>query len=163
MEQPVRARTTIGATKKLVLHVRLMCGSLSITPHVSFLAKISMFEAYCTGKWLKWACQSNVYIMRIWMVAKILRFIKGLLRNCKYQTMTIVWLCFSFSKHNPLCFLKIDRKIMFTVIHTVLPAQSDSDFIICSQSDGDLESIDHLCFNSIHRIGLKHKWYTDSR
>ena len=37
MEQPARTRTANGANKRLVLHVRLRCGSLSITPPVSLL------------------------------------------------------------------------------------------------------------------------------
>ena len=40
---------------------------------------------------------------------------------------------------------------------TVLPAKSDSDVIFCLQVITDLESIDHLCINPIHRIGLIHK------
>ena len=36
-EQPVRTRTAKGANKKLVLHVRLRYGSLSITTQVSHL------------------------------------------------------------------------------------------------------------------------------
>ena len=42
-------------------------------------------------------------------------------------------------------------------IGTVLPAKSDSDVMLCLQSYYDLESIDHLCINPIHRIGLIHK------
>ena len=37
-EQPVLARTANGANKKLVLHVRLRCGSLSTTSPVPPLA-----------------------------------------------------------------------------------------------------------------------------
>ena len=54
--------------------------------------------------------------------------------------------------------------IMISTIHhhllehsTVLPAKSDSDVMFCLQCIGDLESIDHLCINPIHRIGLIHK------
>ena len=36
-EQPVCTRTAIGANKKLVLHMQLRCGSLSITTPVSLL------------------------------------------------------------------------------------------------------------------------------
>ena len=36
--------------KRLVLHMRPRCGSLSATTPVSLLANESMFEAYCTGK-----------------------------------------------------------------------------------------------------------------
>ena len=46
---------------------------------------------------------------------------------------------------------------------TVLPAKSDSDVMFCLQIYGVLESIDHLCFNPILQIGLKHKLYIDSR
>ena len=37
-EQPVYTRTANGANKKLILHVQLRCGSLSITTPVSHLA-----------------------------------------------------------------------------------------------------------------------------
>ena len=37
-EQPEWTRTANGANKKIVLHVRLRCGSLSITTPVSHLA-----------------------------------------------------------------------------------------------------------------------------
>ena len=37
-EQPACTRTANGANKMLVLHVRLRCGSLSITAPVSLLA-----------------------------------------------------------------------------------------------------------------------------
>ena len=40
---------------------------------------------------------------------------------------------------------------------TVLPVRSDSDVMVCLQVIKDLESIDHLCINLIHRIGLIHK------
>ena len=40
----MRTRITNGANKKLVLHVRLRCGLLSITTPVSFL---TMFERKC--------------------------------------------------------------------------------------------------------------------
>ena len=40
---------------------------------------------------------------------------------------------------------------------TVLPAKSDSDVMFVYKVIRDLESIDHLCINSIHRIGLIHK------
>ena len=42
-------------------------------------------------------------------------------------------------------------------ITTVLPVKSDSDGMFCLQSYQDFESIDHLCINRIHRIGLIHK------
>ena len=37
-EQPAKTRTANGANKKLVLHLRLGCGSLSVTTPVSLLA-----------------------------------------------------------------------------------------------------------------------------
>ena len=37
-KQQVQTQTANGANKKLVLHMRLRCGSLSITPPVSLLA-----------------------------------------------------------------------------------------------------------------------------
>ena len=40
------------------------------------------------------------------------------------------------------------------VLTTGLPAKSDSDVMFCLQRIRDLGSIDHLCINPIHRIGL---------
>ena len=40
---------------------------------------------------------------------------------------------------------------------TVLSAKNDSDVMFCLQSYQDYESIEHLCINPIHRIGLIHK------
>ena len=44
----------------------------------------------------------------------------------------------------------------------VLPAKSDSDVMFSLQSYQELESIDLLCINPIHRIGLIHKGSIDS-
>ena len=49
-EQPARTRTTNGANKRLVLHVRLRCGSLSITQPVSFLANEFDVRSVLCGK-----------------------------------------------------------------------------------------------------------------
>ena len=40
---------------------------------------------------------------------------------------------------------------------TVLAAKNDSDIMFVYTVIKDLESIDHLCINSIRRIGLIHK------
>ena len=47
-------------------------------------------------------------------------------------------------------------------ISTVLLAKSDSEVMFCLQIYQDLESIDYLCINPIHRIGLIHKRAIDS-
>ena len=47
--------------KKLVLHVRLRCGLLSITTPESLLANDLMLEAYCTGKNL--AAVNQMYVI----------------------------------------------------------------------------------------------------
>ena len=63
-----------------------------------------------------------------------------------YRNETIVLLNankFSKTKQNTHC--------------TVLPAKSDGDVMFCLQCYGDLESIYHLWFNRIRRIGLKHE------
>ena len=53
-EQPVWTRTANGANKKLVLHMRLRCGSISITTPASHLAdEFDVQSANCTGK-LAW-------------------------------------------------------------------------------------------------------------
>ena len=48
------------------------------------------------------------------------------------------------------------------VILTVLPVKSDGDVMFCLQSYKGLRMIDHLCINSIHRIGLIPKCSIDS-
>ena len=55
---------------------------------------------------------------------------------------------------NPDFFLNTKQKKTYCA---VLPAKSDSDVMFCLQCYGDLESIDHLCLNPIHRIGFIHK------
>ena len=40
--------------------------------------------------------------------------------------------------------------------------ERDSAIMFCYKVIRDLESIDHLCINPIHRIGLIHKWSIDS-
>ena len=45
--------------------------------------------------------------------------------------------------------------------YTVLPAESDSDFMFVYKFIRDLLSIDHLRINPIHRIGLIRKWSID--
>ena len=51
----------------------------------------------------------------------------------------------------------LNRWFAFVVYVTVLPAKSDSGIMFYLQSYQDLESIDHLCINPIHRIGLIHR------
>ena len=53
--------------------------------------------------------------------------------------------------------------VVFCVLSTILPAKSDSDVMFCLQSYHGHKSIDHLCINPIHRIGLIHKCSIDSR
>ena len=48
------------------------------------------------------------------------------------------------------------------MLSIVVPAKSDSDIMFVYKVIRDLESIDHLCINPIHRIGLLHKWFIDS-
>ena len=52
-----------GANKRLVLHLRLRCGSLSITTPVSLLALNSMFKAFEQASELG-SCQSNLCCSR---------------------------------------------------------------------------------------------------
>ena len=65
----------------LVLHVQLGCGSLSITTPVSLLANGQVSLA---------AVNQICVIHEAMKVAKILRFIKGLLRKRKYYGNTAV-------------------------------------------------------------------------
>ena len=46
---------------------------------------------------------------------------------------------------------------------TVLSAKSDSCVVSCLHSYQGLESMNHLCLNPIHRIGLIRKLSIDSR
>ena len=54
------------------------------------------------------------------------------------------------------CFIPITFQDTISTA-TVQPAKSDSGVMFCLQSYQDLESIDHLCINPIHRIGLIHQ------
>ena len=54
-------------------------------------------------------------------------------------------------------FQHIDDMVQEVNITTVLPAKSDSCVMFLLQSYQDLKSIDHLCIDPIHRIGLIHK------
>ena len=49
------------------------------------------------------------------------------------------------------------RDVTHIKYSTVLPAKSDSDVLFVYEVIRDLESIDHLCINHIHRIGLIHR------
>ena len=51
----------------------------------------------------------------------------------------------------------VTQLIVFGSLVTVLPAKSDSDIMFVYKVIRDLDSIDHLCINAIHRIGLIHK------
>ena len=57
-----------------------------------------------------------------------------------------------YLKHN-----KKNNNLLCDMVPTVLPAKSDSDVMFVYKVIRDLESIDHLCINPIHRIGLIHK------
>ena len=69
----------------------------------------------------------------------------------------IVWPATSVFPYNKVRFHDNVYNIPLPVPATVVPAKSDSDIMVCLQSYRDLESIDHLCINPIHRIGLIHK------
>ena len=53
-----------------------------------------------------------------------------------------------------ITFLQLIRNLC---VNTVLPAKSDSDVLFVYEVIRDLESIDHLCINPIHGIGLIHR------
>ena len=53
--------------------------------------------------------------------------------------------------------------VLVLFLITAVPAKSDSDVTFCFKAIRDLESIDHLFINPIHRIGLIHKCSLDSR
>ena len=78
-------RTANGANKRLVLHVRLRCGSMSITTPVSLLANEFDVRSVLHGSRAWQLSIKFVKIIGIWTVAKILRYIKEWLRKCKYN------------------------------------------------------------------------------
>ena len=51
----------------------------------------------------------------------------------------------------------VAKLIVFGLLVSVLPAKSDSDAMFVYKVIRDLDSIAHLCINSICRIGLTHK------
>ena len=75
MEQPALTRTTNGANKKHDLHVRLGCGSLSITTPVLFLTNEIDIRSVLHGQMSLAAVNQNCVIHEAMNVAKIERFI----------------------------------------------------------------------------------------
>ena len=81
VEQPVLTRTANGAIKSLILHVRLGCGSLSITTPVSILANEVNVRSVLPGH-VSLAAVNQIYIfMRLRTDAKTKIFIKASFEN----------------------------------------------------------------------------------
>ena len=71
----------------LILHVRLRCGSLSITTPVSLLANEFDVRSVLHGQ-VSLATVNQICVIHEAMNGcKILRFMKGLLQKCKYYKM----------------------------------------------------------------------------
>ena len=73
---------------RLVLQVRLRCGSLSILTPVSLLANEFDVRSTSHGQVSLAAVNQIGVIHEAMSGCKILRFIKGLVRKCKYYIMT---------------------------------------------------------------------------
>ena len=58
----MRTRTANGANKRLVLYVRLRCGSLSITTHVSLLANGFYVRIVMQGQ-VSLAAVNQIYVI----------------------------------------------------------------------------------------------------
>ena len=78
-EQPVCTRTANGASKRLALHVRLRCGSLSLTTPVSLLA--NEFDALSI-------LLGQVSLAAANQICVIHEAMKGLLQKYKYVGIT---------------------------------------------------------------------------
>ena len=70
--------------KSHVLHVRLRCGSLKITTPVSLLANEFDVRSVLHGQMSLAAVNQICVIYEAMNGCKTIRFIKGLLRKCKY-------------------------------------------------------------------------------
>ena len=81
-EQPAWTRTANVANKRLVLYVRLGCGSMSVTTPVSLLANEHDVRIVLHGQ-VSLAAVNHIYIIYEAMNG-CKRSIKGLLRKCKY-------------------------------------------------------------------------------
>ena len=81
-EQPALTRTAMRANKKLILHVPLSCGSLSITTPVSLLANELDVQSIIQGQVSLAAVNQICAIHEAMNRYKNLRFIKDW--KCKY-------------------------------------------------------------------------------
>ena len=77
MEQPELTWKANETSKRLVLHLQIRCGSLSITTPVSLLA--NEFDVQSVRASELGSRHSHFVFHEVIMFAKILRFIKGLL------------------------------------------------------------------------------------
>ena len=88
VEQPALTQTGNWANNRLVLHVRLRVARCQSQHQCHLWQMSTLFEARCTGKWAWQLSIIFMPFMRLWTVAKIWRFIEGLLRKCKYVLLT---------------------------------------------------------------------------
>ena len=104
------------------------------------------------------------------------QFMYRIFYECRFLTKHILVNSFEHPKHmlvlmNKTIIITLCSLFMFTLLKTrlstVVPNKRDSDVILCLQLISKTlactlyisirQSIDHLCFNPIHRIGLIHK------
>ena len=92
-EQLAWTRTANGAHKRFVLHVWLGCGSQSITTPASLLAIYELDVRSVLHGQVSLAAVNHICIIHEAMNGSIIkRFIKGLLRKCKYIKMSaMIW------------------------------------------------------------------------
>ena len=137
-----------GANKRLALHVRLRCGSLSNTKSVPLLAN------YIAQPSELGSCQSN--LCTSWgyeWLQKILRFIKGWLPKCKYNCNSIlsfiVYLLEFFTTYSNLfsmlLFFHCSQSHKFRS-HNFLPVWPRSRCLIASILKHWLQRINHFNF-----------------
>ena len=81
-----------GANKRLVLHVRLWCGSLSIKTPVSLLANEFDVRSILHRQVSLAAVNQICVIHEAMNGSKNLKFIKGLFRKCKYTIISLPYL-----------------------------------------------------------------------
>ena len=138
-------RTANGAKKKLVLHVRLRLGSLSITTLVSLLANELMFEACCTGKWAWQLSIKFVSFMRLWMVEKS----KDSLKTC-FENVNItlcLWLIDWII--NESCYIEIFLQRNFRKL-TILWLFSYNSWLQKFGSHNNIAMLyPNLCYNNV--------------
>ena len=105
-------RNANGANKKLILHVYSGVARCQSQHQCHFWRMSLIFEAYCTDKWAWQLLIKSMSFMRLWRVAKIWRFIKGLFWKCKYFSVKMIFapvyeilLLNTYAKSKSFCYM----------------------------------------------------------